>query len=647
MSRLSSPVADDVVVAEAAPVPTARRGLSRRGLLGRAGLGVGAVGLLSGALPPVVEAQTGALPGLPSVDSVRARLQSVRLIDLEVVELAALLQAGETSSVALTEAYLARIDLLNGAFETYGDNGGYNAFVRIDRGDALAGARAADARLQAARGGGAAAPYLCGIPIGVKDSIGLKGRESKNGSVAFSGNVATEDASAMRRLRELGVVFIGHTICSEFSGAIIGTFAGNAWDRTHFPGGSSQGSGVAPMARLAAAAIGEETGGSITFPAAANGASAIKPSLGSVSVAGVMPLTAGTDVIGPICRSMRDAALFMNAMVGTDVDDDPQTLSAPTPFESFSIAPSPGTQPLAGIRIGVPQNDFLTGTGGAGASPQSLYSAENLEAFNRLRGQLEQLGATVVDFQNLDIRSASQNPYFTNADVLDVVDGTNITATTAVRSSNNHDIRYSAAIEEFAAERPTSQDRLLSNYGRTSTVNGTTTRSIANASAFEGGISTGARREGERRRRVFAANYQASLDAAQIDFMLVLQFASRITARGATSPRYRTYFQVPNALGWPMVSFPIGSSTTTPVMPISAQFWGPRFTEVQITQAAIDYQARFPEYHTAVPPEPARAIAPRSQRLGRAEADRTDQDPFATNDPEAHEAAMPRAYRAR
>ncbi|WP_240998312.1 amidase family protein, partial [Pseudomonas viridiflava] len=98
-------------------------------------------------------------------------------------------------------------------------------------------------------------------------------------------------------------IILGHTICSELSTHTVGQFAGYAWDPERVPGGSSQGSGVAPMARLCAAALGEETAGSIIIPAAANGASAIKPSLGLVSGAGVMPLRTGWDVVGPMARS--------------------------------------------------------------------------------------------------------------------------------------------------------------------------------------------------------------------------------------------------------------------------------------------------------------------------------------------------------
>jgi Asp-tRNA(Asn)/Glu-tRNA(Gln) amidotransferase A subunit family amidase len=654
-SSVTADAADDVVVS---PGPTTAEHaadgpmeVDRRSFMGRAGLiGVAGAVLASGTLTASAQAADPALPGLPSVASVKNRLEKVRTVDLEILELAALLQAGELTSVELTTLYLDRIDALNGPFETYDDNGAYGAFIRIDREDALAGARAADARLEAARKGGAAAPYLCGIPIGVKDSIGLKGRPAQNGSTAFAGNVGIEDPPAMARLRADGVVFLGHTVASEFSGSIAGTFAGNAWNHRFVPGGSSQGSGVAPMARLAAAAIGEETGGSIIMPSAANGASGIKPALGTSSVAGVMPLSPGVDVIGPIARSMADASLLLNAMAGPDPVNDPQTLSSPV-TEALPIAPRAGSRPLAGVTIGIPQTDWMntqsTANNNLEASPQSTYSAENLAVFNRVRSELEALGATVKPFRGLNMRLAAENPYNPSSGTvtLETVDGTAITPSTAVVSSNRADTRYAEAVGEFAKTVPFAQaNRLLAQYGR---VTGGV-RSFANAAAFNGAISSRARREGEIRRRQLAANYKAALESEGVDFMLVMNFGAKITARGSL-PVYRTFYQGPNALAWPMVSFPAGYSADTgsgpsTVMPISVQFLGPRDTTAQVVQAALDYQAAYPQWHRRVPQDMQPLTSPSFKRR----AERTENlpvEPLLSNDPLIYEEALREAGR--
>ena len=167
------------------------------------------------------------------------------LVDLEVVEQVALLQAGYLSSVELTEAYLERIRRLNGPYETYGDNGLYNAFVRVDE-DARAGRGAR--RRRAPRGGpprrtpsarrGCAASRWAS-----RTRSGREGYRQLNGTTAFEGNVALRHSTPVARLREQGVVTLGITVCSAFSGSIAGTFSGNAWNLDYVPGGSSQGSG--------------------------------------------------------------------------------------------------------------------------------------------------------------------------------------------------------------------------------------------------------------------------------------------------------------------------------------------------------------------------------------------------------------------
>ncbi|MFC4591896.1 amidase [Sphaerisporangium corydalis] len=542
-----------------------------------------------------------------SLPSVRDIPRRSRLVDHEILELAALLRAGRVSSVELTRAYLDRIAAFNGPFETYGNNGLYNAFVRLDEAGALAAAKAADKRISACRRGGGPVPLLCGIPMGIKDSVGIKGLTAQNGSAAFAGNLALQDAVVVARLRAAGVVLLGSTICSAFSGSITGTFAGNAWNTAYVPGGSSQGSGVAPVARLAAACIGEETGGSIIMPSAANGATGIKPSLGTVSIAGVMPLSPGYDVLGPLSRSARDSALILATILGPDPVNDPQTLSAPDPFPAIPLTPRRGRRPLQGMTIGIPQTDWMNAGGSikVGVSPQSTYGAAHLAAFNRLTGQLQSLGARVVQFPGLDMTDPSQNPYFASADVLATVDGSPVSPSAAVVNSNRYEVRFASAVADFCAggiPSAAAVATLTGQYGRRAP--GEAAASFAAADRFNGGISGAVRYEGEQRRRRLIGNYATALRDHGVDFMLVMSIGDVIGQRsgGAGFPVFRAYYQVPNALGWPMVSFPIGYAQG---LAVSAQFWGPRFAEADITQAMIDYQAAFPEYHNAVPPDPA------------------------------------------
>ncbi|MBP2706380.1 amidase [Microbispora sp. RL4-1S] len=613
--------------------------LSRRSLIGGAGTAAAGTALamtLGGGVAKAAtttkepgEAKDGNTACLPSAKDIPHRS---RLVDYEIVELAALLRAGKVSSVELTQAYLDRIHKFNGPFETYGNNGLYNAFVRLDEAGALAAARAADKRLAACRRGGEAVPLLYGIPMGIKDSVGVKGLNAQNGSAAFSGNLALQDATVVARLRAAGVVLLGSTICSAFSGSITGTFAGNAWNVAYVPGGSSQGSGVAPVARLAAACIGEETGGSIIMPSAANGATGIKPSLGTVSVAGVMPLSPGYDVLGPLSRSARDSALILATILGPDPVNDPQTLSAPSPFPEIPLIPRRGRKPLQGMTIGIPQTDWMNVNGSikVGVSPQSTYGAGHLAAFNRLVGQLQSLGATVIQFPGLDMTDSSQNPYFASSDVLATVDGSPVSPSAAVVNSNRYEVRFAAAVADFCASGIPSAAAvatLTSQYGRRAP--GEPAASFAAADRFNGGISAAVRYEGEQRRRRLIANYTKALRDHNVDFMLVMSIGDVVGQRsgGAGFPVYRAYYQVPNALGWPMVSFPIGYVQG---LAASAQFWGPRFAEADIVQAAIDYQDRFPEYHNAAPPDPAPPAtpSPNARSLPSFEDDGPSNDPI-------------------
>jgi Asp-tRNA(Asn)/Glu-tRNA(Gln) amidotransferase A subunit family amidase len=627
--------------------------MNRRSLLVRTGGAVAvagaaaALGPVGGALaaPPAPKrVSSSSSSPLPSAASVLADERD--LTDHEVMELAALLQAGEVSAVELAEEYYARINAYNGPFETYADNGLYGAFIRIDEGIGLSAARAADERLAAARAGGPAAPYLCGIPMGVKDSIAVEGFAAQDGTTDFLGNVGLEDATAVHRLRMLGVVPLGITVASSYSGTTAGTFAGNAWNIEYIPGGSSQGSGVASAARLAAFCLGEETGGSVIFPSACNGDSAIKVSQGLVSVAGLMPLSPGYDTIGPIARSGRDASLILNALIaeGPDPFGDPQTLAIPRGYPQLSLTPRIGPKPLAGLTIGINKTDWMTVAIKVGTSeettetkqnvdPQSTYGPKHLEAFERLGDELRAMGANVINFNGVDFLDFSEeaNPYYNNPTILEEVEGAKITPSAAVLNPNRYDFHYTEAAQAFAATRPAAQaENLQKNFG--AKLPGATAATWEGAIKQQGGVKETTRREGERRRRLWASNYKAAFDKAGVDFMVVLSIGDTPPKRTGPTQTFksRRNNQLANSMSFPMVSFPIGFDAVG--LPISAQFKGPRFSEPQMAQAMIDYQARHPEWHTAAPPNPT--PLPLAKRLSKSEAQAKDSEDLSlSNDP--------------
>jgi len=535
------------------------------------------------------------LAALPQASDIPER---ARIVDYEIVEMAVLLRNGGLTSTEITDAYLTRIEQFNGRFETYDENGGYNAFVRIDAEQALEQALLADIWLQNPDDERGPAPPLCGIPIGAKDSIGIAGSRSTNGTEAFSKNIALRDATCVAKLRAQGAVLLGHNTCSEYSGITDGTFAGNAWDPERIPGGSSQGSGVAPVARLAAASLGEETGGSLIIPTAANGASGIKPSLGLVSVAGLMPGQNGVDVIGPICRSMRDASLILSVISGPDQTNDPHTLSAPMPRPELPIAPSADPLPLEGLTIGVPQRDWMRPPN---VSPEKTYDDDYKYAFDRFKRQLTELGASLVAFPFLDLGATGDGP-FSRVEVLGVLPDKNgqetpITQMSAVFLSNLFETRQGPAIKAFAdGISEDHRTELLLRYDP------------ENFLKVNGSIPAAWRAEGERRRREEQALCQQALDAAGVDFMMVMPLGAHIGKRfeGEGLPNQRANYASPNLQGWPMLSFPVGyGKTGVPLrLPINAAFWGPRFSEALIIQAAIDFQHHFPFYNNDAPPDP-------------------------------------------
>lgn len=232
-----------------------------------------------------------------------------------ISDLAARLRAGAVSLVKLAEACLARIAALDQRL---------HAFIAVTRDRALAEARAAEALL---RGGHDLGP-LHGIPYAVKDLYDVKGLATTAGTRLLAENVASEDATAVRRLAAAGMVLVGktHTVQFAFGGVGINHDHGtphNPWSATPVaPGGSSSGSGVAVGAGLVPAALGSDTGGSVRIPAALCGTVGLKTTLGRVSRSGVYPLSWTLDTVGPLTRTVEDAALVYRALQGVDPADN-------------------------------------------------------------------------------------------------------------------------------------------------------------------------------------------------------------------------------------------------------------------------------------------------------------------------------------
>lgn len=260
-----------------------------------------------------------------------------------IAELAPLLAKKKISPVELAELHLARIAQLQPKL---------NAFITLTAELALAQARAAERELLRGRCRGP----LHGIPLAIKDNIWIRGVRTTAGSAILSNFVPAEDATVIRRLRRAGAVLLGKTNLNEFAYGITGENAHygparNPWALDRIPGGSSAGSATAIAAGLCVASIGTDTGGSLRVPAAMCGIVGFKPTFGRVSVHGTMPLAPSFDHVGPLARSVGDAALLLSELAGRD----PRDPSSAGPRENFAkgVLRSPRKP-----RLGLPQEYF-------------------------------------------------------------------------------------------------------------------------------------------------------------------------------------------------------------------------------------------------------------------------------------------------
>ncbi|HPO37567.1 MAG TPA: Asp-tRNA(Asn)/Glu-tRNA(Gln) amidotransferase subunit GatA [Kiritimatiellia bacterium] len=251
------------------------------------------------------------------------------------------------SSVELTQSVLAAIREKDGAL---------NAYLSVDEAGALQQAAAADAARAAGRDGD-----LLGIPVAVKDLINVAGQPCSCASKMLAGYVAPYDATVSARLRAVGAVFAGRTNMDEFAmgssteGSAFKTTR-NPCDLTRVPGGSSGGSAAAVAGGEAVAALGTDTGGSIRQPAAFCGCVGLKPSYGRVSRYGVTAYASSLDQVGPLTRTVEDAAVLLQALAGVDPRDG-TTLDAPVPDYRASLRDG-----LKGMRIGLPREYYIDGT---------------------------------------------------------------------------------------------------------------------------------------------------------------------------------------------------------------------------------------------------------------------------------------------
>jgi aspartyl-tRNA(Asn)/glutamyl-tRNA(Gln) amidotransferase subunit A len=263
-----------------------------------------------------------------------------------LTEASRLIRDKKVSSVELTQSCLKRIERLNPRL---------NAFITVTAESALAQAREAEAEIQRGHWRGP----LHGVPIALKDLFDTAGVKTTAASGLFKDRVPAQDAEIVRRLKDAGAVLLGKLNMHEFAygGSTVISYYGpvhNPWSSDHEAGGSSSGSAVAMAAGLCYGSVGSDTGGSIRQPSAYCGTVGLKPTYGRVSTRGVIPLSWLYDHVGPMTRSVADAAAMLQVLAGYDPED---ANSADQPVPDYTAA----LRQSAALRVGVPRAYFYEG----------------------------------------------------------------------------------------------------------------------------------------------------------------------------------------------------------------------------------------------------------------------------------------------
>jgi amidase len=330
------------------------------------------------AAPPALTAARGALPAEPAAESPKP----FEFDEATISDLQSRMKSGEISARSLTQAYLDRIHEID-------KNGpAINSVIELNP-DALAIAEALDKERKEKGPRG----LMHGIPVLIKDNIDTADKMlTTAGSLALVGSRPTQDSGVAKKLRDAGSVILGKTNLSEWAN-IRSSHSTSGWSgrggltRNPYavhrnPCGSSSGSGAATSANLCAVAVGTETDGSIVCPSSANGLVGIKPTVGLLSRAGIIPISHSQDTPGPMARTVRDAAILLGALAGSDPRDAATADASAKMQKDYVQFLDPNG--LRGARIGIARKYF-----GFSDAVDGLM--------NNLIAEMKSAGAVIVD----------------------------------------------------------------------------------------------------------------------------------------------------------------------------------------------------------------------------------------------------------
>jgi len=514
---------------------------------------------------------------VPSDGLVEAQFPS--LLDASLEDLAGGLETGLFTSVDLVEAYIARILEVNDVLKA----------VREINPDALAIAE----DLDAARANGTIYGPLHGIPILIKDNIATADKmETTAGSYALVGARVPEDSTVVRKLRKAGAIVLGKASMSEWAGLRSWNSSTTGWSptggqtmgayvREQSPSDSSSGSGVASSVGLAFASLGTETSGSIISPASYNNIVGIKPTVGITSRHLVVPFSSHQDTVGPMARTVKDAAYLLAVIAGADPKDNHTTA---TPFKTlpdYVAACQPSA--LSGKRIGVLRSLFNS------TLSQAPYQSILL-AFNEALDTFREAGATIVD--DIPLRGLAEfGPWPNDPDLTSIDFVRDLPAYLAQLTVNPHNITSVADLIAFTQRDP------REDWPNRDTV------------SWERALADAANTTAE-------ALWNAYIKGLYLAGPLGISGALRNHSLDVlVSPTITAHF-LPATLGSPVVTVPLGAMdgdtevtrdrgdglvTTAPGMPFGIAFSGERWSEEALIGIAYAFEQRTMVRRTLVP----------------------------------------------
>ena len=438
-----------------------------------------------------------------------------------------------------------------------------HAYTHLDREAALAAAEKSDPSLP-----------LGGIPIAIKDNLNVLGDPCTCASKILEGYKAPYDATAIARLRQAGAVFLGRTNMDEFAmgssteNSALG-ITRNPWDSTRIPGGSSGGSAAAVGGRIALAALGSDTGGSIRQPAALCGCVGLKPTYGRISRYGLVAFASSLDQIGPLTRSVEDSAILLSALAGHDLRDNTTDLRKP---ESFLSKPD---KSVKGLRVGIPKEYFIPG-----------MDSETEAAVRQSAEWFKRNGASLVDVSLPHTPSAIAVYYIL------------ATAEASANLARFDGVRY--------GRRAVDPRDVLDLYHRTRSEGfgpEVKRRIILGTFVLSAGYTDAYYRKAQKVRGLIRQDFEKAF--ASCDLLLTPTSPEPAFKLGErTQDPLKMYladvFTISvNLAGNPAISLPCGFTKSN--LPIGLQLIGPRFGEEKILQAAHAYEQSH-EWHQRLPP---------------------------------------------